>query len=159
MVGPVRGLTALALLFGLAALTGCPGSGANGKGSAPPASESSAAITSTGSPPTSSASSKGTELPTVAAVLSTAPDADVVVSGLYLGWEGPCTGSPPTRSAWQLADSETAAAGCVYVDGPLMQSLAQKAMIGKPVRVRVHGTVRQLDAGTRYLESRQVERQ
>jgi hypothetical protein len=80
----------------------------------------------------------------------------VTVTGLYLGWKGPCVGDAPTRSAWQLAEANSPGAACIYVDGPMLNGVAPEA-VGAGVSVRVSGTVR-VDGATRYLEAKGVER-
>ncbi len=146
----------------------CPGSASN-QGSSPPPASAAAALTPSsggldkaGAPiePAVGAAGGGAGAAgaPVAAALSLPIGAEVVIQGLYLGWEGPCTGAPPTKSAWQLADDQAVGSGCIYVDGPLQSGLARKAAAGAPGRVRVTGVIRE-EGKLRYLQSAKVEPQ
>jgi hypothetical protein len=79
------------------------------------------------------------------------------VTGLYYGWKGPCQGKPPTRSAWQLVESNTPGAACVYVDGVDPRDVSPNAPPAN-VYVVVQGAM-QLDGQTRYLQAQRVDRQ
>jgi len=93
---------------------------------------------------------------TVAEVASAGTGAALLVTGLYLGWKGPCVGEPPTRSAWQLAQDVTPGSPCVYVDGALLSGVPPEAAQGN-IRVRVQGILR-VDGNLRFIEARSVER-
>jgi hypothetical protein len=134
----------------LAAVAACQSSGTT-TSSAPPASQTAAVGTSVGTVP--AAASAG-----VAAVSSAAPGSPVDVVALYLGWKGPCMGSPPTRSAWMLADGEQKGAPCLYVDGPEVPGVSPEAALGKNIRVHVVGVLRE-ERGRKFIEAQRVERQ
>jgi hypothetical protein len=72
----------------------------------------------------------------VAQITAMPPGSKATVRGMYLGWRGPCQGTPPTRSAWQLADNDQKGAACLYVDGPAPAGV-DPAGHGAPVWVRV----------------------
>lgn len=93
----------------------------------------------------------------VAAALTTSSSDELLVEGTFLGFQGPCSGTPPTRSAWHLADPGVALSACIYVAGPLAAGTKSMPAEGIGSRVRVRGTVRELE-GTRYLEAREVTR-
>ncbi|MBN2194782.1 MAG: hypothetical protein JW751_18345 [Polyangiaceae bacterium] len=92
----------------------------------------------------------------VAGARSAQVGTDVVVTGLFLGWKGPCKGVPPSRSAWHLADGAAADAPCLYVDGRLPDG-ASATNPPAGFRVTVTGRVRASDSG-RFLEASAVER-
>ncbi len=95
---------------------------------------------------------------TVEQVSAMPPGSRAVVRGLYLGWRGPCRGAPPTRSAWQLADSNQPSAACLYVDGPSPPGLDPAGPGGAPTWVRVDAEL--IVAGPdRFLASRSAERE
>lgn len=72
----------------------------------------------------------------VAQITAMPSGSKATVRGMYLGWHGPCQGTPPTRSAWQLADNDAQGSACVYVDGPAPAGVSP-AGPGAPVWVRV----------------------
>ncbi len=86
----------------------------------------------------------------IATLGSLAAGSTVEVTARFYGWNGPCQGDPPTRSAWQLADSPASEAACVYVDGPMPAGLRPAGDSGTAVVVR--GVLREA-AGLRYLEA------
>jgi hypothetical protein len=137
-----------AVAFLLVAATACQSSASSTATSAPPASQTAAVTVATTAAPSA---------PGVKSALSAAPGTQVTVVGLYLGWKGPCMGSAPTRSAWMLADAEGQGAPCVYVDGPAVPGVSPNAALGKNIRVRVVGVMR--DDGGKYIEAQKVERQ
>ncbi|HEY5960071.1 MAG TPA: hypothetical protein VIV60_26140 [Polyangiaceae bacterium] len=79
------------------------------------------------------------------------------VTGLYFGWKGPCQGKPPTRSAWQLVESNAPGAACIYVDGPELNGVSPSAPPAN-LYVVVQATL-QVDGQARYLEAQRVEKQ
>jgi hypothetical protein len=79
------------------------------------------------------------------------------VRGLFMGWRGPCQTQPPTRSAWQLADSDQKGAACVYVDGPPPHGLDPTGR-GTPTWVRVDGALVGSGA-TAYLTAQHAEKE
>ena len=85
------------------------------------------------------------------------PGATGTVRGLFLGWKGPCRSAPPTRSAWQLADTDRANAPCLYVDGPLPDGVDPDGTPSAPVWVRVEARLEGADQD-RYLSAKRVER-
>ena len=94
---------------------------------------------------------------TVAQASAMAPGSKAMVRGLYLGWRGPCQGAPPTRSAWQLADSDQKGAACLYVDGPFPPGL-DPAGRGAPTWVRVDGEL--ITSGpNHFLASHKAEKE
>jgi hypothetical protein len=93
----------------------------------------------------------------VSDALRMAPDSVVQVKGLYLGWNGPCMGRPPTRSAWQLTDSDAPGAACIYVDGPALPGVQPNAPPPNLV-VLVHGRL-VVDGALLYVRAEHVERQ
>jgi hypothetical protein len=157
------------VFFGLA---GCRSSG--GGGTAPPAAQS----TAVGVPPPRPTQAEPTKSPrppaatdlgssrqestnktsSVAGALTMPAGSSLVVRGLYLGWSGPCKISPPTRSAWQLADAEAVGAPCVYVSGPMVRGVSPANALGKNIWVRVEGVMEER-GGKRYLRATQVERE
>ena len=94
----------------------------------------------------------------VGAALAATPGSPVTVTGLYLGWKGPCRSQPPTRSAWQLADAEAPGSACIYVDGPMPSGVSPVKAAGQNIRVRVQGVIRE-EAGARHIQAQQVVRQ
>ena len=93
----------------------------------------------------------------VAQASALAPGSKAMVRGLYLGWRGPCQGAPPTRSAWQLADSDQKGAACLYVDGPFPPGL-DPAGRGAPTWVRVDGEL--ITSGpNHFLASHKAEKE
>ena len=140
----------LALLVSCCVAAACQSSGSPTTSSAPPASQTSAVGTSVTPLP---AAASG-----VAALAAAAPGSPVDVVALYLGWKGPCMGSPPTRSAWMLADAEQKGAPCLYVDGPDVAGASPNAALGKNIRAHVVGILRE-DGGRKYIEAQRVERQ
>lgn len=95
---------------------------------------------------------------TVAQALVAAAGSRVAVRALYLGWSGPCRKSPPSRSAWQLADAEAVGAPCMYVVGPMVQGVSPSNALGKNVWVRAEGVVTG-EGDARYLQADRVERE
>jgi len=75
-------------------------------------------------------------VPSVAGLASMPAGSSVDVTAKFLGWKGPCRGTPPTRSAWQLADDSAPGSACVYVDGPMPSGLNPMGDSGMSVRVR-----------------------
>jgi translation initiation factor IF-2 len=157
-------MTRLSLLAGIAALAAACQGGSSG---APPPASATAPPPGPGpapgpgpgptpgpAPAASAAQPPGTV--TVAQMAGMMPGSQATVRGLYLGWRGPCAGSPPTRSAWQLADSDQPGAACLFVDGPTPSGTNPAE--GQPIWVRVDG---RLDAAgpDRYLSARRVERE
>lgn len=92
---------------------------------------------------------------TVQHALAQPSGATVHVEALYFGWQGPCRGEVPSRSAWQLADAGGGNSACVYVEGPLLRGRSPTA--AEPVPVRVVGVLRELPGGGRYLDAERVE--
>ncbi|HEX3594184.1 MAG TPA: hypothetical protein VHU80_03755 [Polyangiaceae bacterium] len=160
----------------LAVLAGCQGSTS---GSAPPPASATAAVAAPESPPAGPPADTANVEPGVAASgSSNAPDptrelaagtvsvqqaiamsagSAATVRGLFLGWRGPCQTQPPTRSAWQLADSDQKGAACVYVDGPPPTGLDATGR-GTPTWVRVQGTL--TGAGTSaFLKAQHAEKE
>jgi hypothetical protein len=118
-------------------------------------------------PPAVAPSSPATPAPTVAnaanaatltvsAALNQLPDSAVQLSGLYLGWNGPCTGKPPTRSAWHLAESNAPNAPCIYVDGPAVPDAPANAPPPN-LTVVVRGKL-VVDGNLRYIKADSVEK-
>jgi hypothetical protein len=126
---------------------------AAGAASAPPA-----GATASGAPdPSRGVAANTPGAVTVAQASAMAPGSKATVRGLYFGWRGPCHGAPPTRSAWQLADSDQKGAACLYVDGPFPPGL-DPAGRGAPTWVRVDGEL--ITAGPdRFLASHKAERE
>ncbi len=92
----------------------------------------------------------------VAEIANAGAGAALSVTGLYLGWKGPCVGEPPTRSAWQLASDPAPGSPCVYVDGALLPGVPPEAAEAN-VRVRVQGILR-IDGSARYIEAKSIVR-
>jgi hypothetical protein len=93
----------------------------------------------------------------VSEALKQPADSAIHVKGLYLGWNGPCTGKPPTRSAWQLADSDAANAACVYVDGPAVPDVLPNAPPPNLMLI-VRGKL-VVDGSLRYVKADSVDKQ
>lgn len=93
----------------------------------------------------------------VAPLLNGKQAGELLVEGSFMGFQGPCSGAPPTRSAWHLVDAQGAPPACIYVAGPLAEGTRSMPAEGIGSRVRVRGTLRELD-GVRYLEAREVSR-
>jgi hypothetical protein len=93
---------------------------------------------------------------TVSAALNQPADSAVQLSGLYLGWNGPCTGKPPTRSAWHLAESNAPNAPCIYVDGPSVPDAPANAPPPN-LTVIVSGKL-VVDGNLRYIKATSVEK-
>src|SRR5262249_35191390 len=111
----------------------------------------------TAAPSAAAAPSTAVATVTVAQAQALAAGSKALVRGLYLGWKGPCMDTPPTRSAWQLADSDQKGAPCLYVDGPGPPGLAP-AGGGAPTWVRVDGEV--VTAGpSRFIASHKAEKE
>jgi hypothetical protein len=91
----------------------------------------------------------------VSQALQLAPGSAVQVKGIYLGWTGPCAGRPPTRSAWQLADSSDPSAPCLYVDGPAVRNVQPNAPPAN-LAVLVRGKL-VVDGVLRYVKADSVE--
>lgn len=117
-----------------------------------------------GAPPTTPVGGQQTASPlaqplasamTVTQTLTLAPGASIDVAGLYFGWKGPCKGAPPTRSAWQLVESNEPFAACIYVDGPMAKGLSPNAPAAN-TWLLVHGVLK-LEGGARYIEADRVE--
>jgi hypothetical protein len=92
----------------------------------------------------------------VSEVLRQPADSAVQLSGLYLGWNGPCKGTPPTRSAWQLAESNDPNAPCVYIDGPALADAPPNAPPPN-LTVVVRGKY-VVDGNVRYVKADSVEK-
>jgi hypothetical protein len=92
----------------------------------------------------------------VSQVLQQPADSAVQSSGLYFGWNGPCKGKPPTRSAWQLVESNAADSPCIYVDGPAVPGVSPNAPDAN-VLVVVRGKYR-VDGKTSYIQADTVEK-
>lgn len=86
----------------------------------------------------------------VADVATALEGATVTVSGVFMGFSGPCFGDAPSRSAWHLAASKEPQAECVYVDAPFPPGLSPAIHSGTPAVVT--GKVVTLGA-TRYLQA------
>jgi hypothetical protein len=74
----------------------------------------------------------------------------ITTSGLFRGWSGKCTGSPPkTRSDWMLESNDA----CIYISGPTPKGTsAQPPAKGMGLKVEVKGTVF-IDNGNKpYIE-------
>lgn len=93
----------------------------------------------------------------VSQTLNLAPGSNVDVSGLYFGWKGPCKGQPPTRSAWQLVESNEPFAPCIYVDGPVVKGGSPNAPAAN-VWLRVQGVLKQ-EGDVRFIEAVRVDKQ
>lgn len=121
-----------------------------------------AAASGSASSPPSSSSAIPEATPTAPSVLSVSQvlqqPADSVVqsSGLYFGWNGPCKGKPPTRSAWQLVESNAVDAPCIYVDGPAVPGVAPNAPDAN-ILVVVRGKYR-VDGKASYIQADTVEK-
>jgi len=157
----------LACLGCLLAAFACQSSTSASGGSAPPPTTPSALVGAPASLPDNAAAqpdvSEGdvtarapVSAITVAEARKTKPNAQLVVKGTYLGWRGPCTGVPPTRSAWQLADSSDQGSACVYVDGPQPEG-AQPNDPPASLRVTVRGVRRDYDS-LPYIQATSVQR-
>ena len=85
----------------------------------------------------------------VASLAQAGEGAAVSVTARFFGWKGPCQTDPPSRSAWQLADSADSGAPCIYVDGPMPPGFSPAGNGGSFVQVR--GVIRNYD-GLRYLQ-------
>lgn len=94
---------------------------------------------------------------TVSDALQQAPGNALQLKGLYLGWNGSCAGKPPTRSAWQLADSSDPSAPCIYVDGPAVPGVQPNAPPPN-LTVVVRGKL-VADGSSRYIQADSVEKQ
>jgi len=93
---------------------------------------------------------------TVAEALKAKSNAQLVVKGAYLGWSGPCSGAPPTRSAWQLADASGQGSACIYVDGPQPEGARPDAPEAD-LRVTVQG-IRRDYGSLPYIQATNVQR-
>lgn len=93
---------------------------------------------------------------TVSQVLGQANASVVQVNGLYFGWNGPCVGKPPTRSAWQLVESNAPNAPCIYVDGPAPSGASPNAPAAN-LLVLVRGKV-VVDGDLKYIQADTVEK-
>ncbi len=93
---------------------------------------------------------------TVSEVLRQPADSAVQLGGVYLGWNGPCKGTPPSRSAWQLAESNDPSAPCIYVDGPAVADAPPNAPPPN-LSVVVRGKY-VVDGSLRYVKADSVEK-
>jgi hypothetical protein len=94
---------------------------------------------------------------TVAQIVAMTTGTKATVRGLFLGWHGPCQGTPPTRSAWQIADGDQKGAACLYVDGPPPPGL-DPASRGAPAWVRLDAEL--VAAGpSRFLTGKNAKRE
>lgn len=97
-----------------------------------------------------------TQAATVSQALGQANASVVQVNGLYFGWNGPCAGKPPTRSAWQLVESNAPNAPCIYVDGPALSGVSPNAPPAN-LLVLVRGKV-VVDGDLKYIQADTVEK-
>lgn len=105
---------------------------------------------SSASPSTNGSGLTNTPGAAVQTALQATVGSEVTLSGLYLGWSGPCKGQPPSRSAWQIADEAAAGAPCLYVDGSSPRGVSPLSNTGSPRKVKVRGVVKEA-GGIRYL--------
>ncbi|MEB2313650.1 MAG: hypothetical protein OZ928_17535 [Polyangiaceae bacterium] len=154
----MRAVVLATIALGLA-LSACQGSSS---ASAPPPASATVpppgAGAPLGAPPASAPPPSGASgALTVSAAAGLAPGARALVQGYFFGWRGPCRATPPSRSAWQLAESEAPGAACLYVDGPIPPG-ANAASPGPPYfPVRVEGTL-QAAGADRFIAAGRVER-
>jgi hypothetical protein len=143
-----RGACGIGIWLGTAlVLFGCNNSPSQSAPAAPSGSQpSSSAPLPTAAQPQSPAEPAATAAPPaggpgpsgspIAGLASMPAGTSVDVTAKFFGWKGPCSGEPPTRSAWQLADDAAPGSGCVYVDGPMPGGLNPAGDRGMSVRVR-----------------------
>lgn len=145
----------------LLAASACQRSTSASGGSAPPPTTPSALVGAPASPSDTAVARPGVSeadmsAVTVAEALKAKPNAELVVKGAYLGWSGPCSGAPPTRSAWQLADASGQGSACIYVDGPQPEGARPNAPEAN-LRVTVQG-VRRDYGSLPYIQATNVQR-
>jgi hypothetical protein len=152
-------LGAVALLFGCnnSSSQSAAAAPSGGQQSSAPPQPAAAEPPSAAQPPAAAAapSSAGPSASSIAGVVSLPAGSSVDVTAKFLGWKGPCRGTPPTRSAWQLADDSAPGSACVYVDGPMPAGLNPMGDSGMPVRVR--GTLEN-ESGTVSIRAQSSER-
>lgn len=93
---------------------------------------------------------------TVSQALGQANGNAIQVNGLYFGWSGPCAGKPPTRSAWQLVESNAPNAPCIYVDGPAVAGASPSSPPAN-LMVLVRGKV-VVDGELKFIQADTVEK-